>query len=374
MPEAPAGLDLLRWPPRRDDPLRAWDGADVYLLEELEARDIAGEILVVDDAWGALACPLAGRVRSWGDSELARLALEANVARNGLSEVPWSPATDAPPGAPPAAVLMRLSKSRRRLAWLLAALAPALRPGTPVLLGGRSRDVQQGDVVAVEAAIGPAATTRARHRARLIVAERDGRTPARVPARTWEIDGLVVRAFPGVFGEERLDRGSALLLEALPAIEPGTAVVDLGCGAGPLGLVAAARQATASLLFCDESHLAVASARRAFEAAGLPNAARFVVADVLADEPDDGADLVLCNPPFHQGQAVSRRVAAHMFAEANRVLRPGGRLLVVGNRNLGYHVGLRRSFTDVEVVRSDPRFVVLGATAAGSPATRRARR
>lgn len=369
MPDAPAGLDLRRWPPRPDDPLRAWDGADVFLLEELEQRGIRGDVLVVEDNWGALACALAGRVRSWGDSHLARLALADNLARNGLADVPWSPVTAPPEGAPPDAVLVRLPKSRRRLRHLLGLLAPTLAPGTPVLLGARSRDVQKGDVTAVQEAIGPASSTRARHRARLIVAERDSRTPPRAQARTWEIDGLVIRSLPGVFGEERLDRGSRLLLEALPPAPAGASVIDLGCGAGPLGLVAAARQPTAAVLFCDESHLAVASARRGFEAAGLPNPARFVVTDVLAGEPDHSADLVLCNPPFHQGQAVSRRVAAHMFAEAARVLRADGRLLVVGNRNLGYHVGLRRSFAQAEVVRSDPRFVVLGATRAGSPSS-----
>jgi 23S rRNA (guanine1835-N2)-methyltransferase len=359
-------LDLRRWPPRSDDPLRAWDGADRYLLEALDERGVDGEILVVDDAWGALACCLAGRVRSWGDSELGRLALDGNRERNGLPDIPWAPMTGPPPGDPPAAVLVRLPRSRRRLRHLLHGLAPHLAPGATVLLGARSRDVQQGDVAVVDAAIGPAVSTRARHKARLIVAERDERSPPPPPPRTWEAaPGLLVRGLPGVFGAEKLDRGTALLLAALPEIPSGAAVVDLGCGAGPIGLVAASRCPTASLLFCDESWLAVASARRSFEAAGLPNAARFVVADALSGEPDRAADLVLCNPPFHQGQTLSRRVAAHMFAESARVLRPGGALLVVGNRNLGYHVGLRRHFGAVEVVRSDPRFVVLHAREPG---------
>ena len=361
MPDSLSGLDLRRWPPRPDDPLRAWDGADVFLLDTLQERGIEGEVLVAEDAWGALACPLAGRVRSWGDSELGRLALTGNLERNGLAPVPWSPLTAPPEGAPPVAVLGRLPRSRRRLLHLLSLLAPTLLPGTPVLLGARSRDVQRRDLAAVEEAIGPAATTRARHRARLIMAERVERLPMRVPARTWEIEGLVVRGLPGVFGEEKLDRGTGLLIEAMPDIPRSCRVVDLGCGAGTLGLVAASRATTASVLFCDESWLAIASARRSFEAAGLPNMARFVVTDVLHGEPDDSADLVLCNPPFHQGQTVSRRVAAHMFAESARVLGPDGTLLVVGNRNLGYHVGLRRSFEEVGVVRSDPRFVVLRA-------------
>ncbi len=369
MPSAPADLDLLRWPPRRDDDLRAWDGADSYLLEALEERGADGPVLVVDDAFGALGCALAGRATAWGDSELSRLALAANLERNGLQAVPWTPMSEPPPRPPPGAVLVRLPRSRRRLQHLLAELAPTLAPGTPVILGARSKDVQKDDVAAVEAAIGPARSTLARHRARLIVAERDDREPPRPSPRRWEVaPGLVVRPFPGVFGEERLDRGTALLLEALPAVAPGSTVVDLGCGAGPVGLVAASRGPDASVLFCDASYLAVASARRAFRAAGLANDAMFTVTDVLAGVPDDSADLVLCNPPFHQGRAISRRVAAHMFAESARVLRAGGKLLVVGNRHLEYHRGLGRTFAQVDVVRSDRRFVVLSAGAAGGRA------
>ena len=125
--------------------------------------------------------------------------------------------------------------------------------------------------------------------------------------------------------------------------------------------MAARRSPEAEIVFRDESHLAVASARRAFEQSGLQNPARFEPADVLDGVPSRSVDLVLCNPPFHQGQAVSRRVAAHMFKESARVLRDGGRLLVVGNRHLGYHVSLKGLFGAVQTRSSDRRFVVLEA-------------
>jgi 16S rRNA G1207 methylase RsmC len=303
--------------------------------------------LVVDDAFGAITCCLAHRARAWGDSEIGRLALAANLDRNGLSDVPWTPMTRPPQGADVAAVLVRLPKSLRRLQYLLSVLAPTLAGGTPVLFGARSKHVQKTALRAVEAAIGPAATTRAAHRSRLILAVRDERAPP-------------TASLCGVFGETGVDRGSALLLSALPPLADGARVIDLGCGAGVLGLGAAANP-TVSLLFCDESHLAVAAARQAFEDAARSNPARFVVQDVLTLEADSSADLVLCNPPFHQGRTISRRVAARMFAEAARVLRPGGRLLVVGNRHLNYHQRLPRHFERTRVVRSNPRFVVLEA-------------
>ncbi len=329
--------------------LQAWDGADRYLLEALAEHAPTGPVLVVDDAFGALSCTLAGWARGWGDSELGRLALEHNLAQNELGAVPWTPMPRPPPGEGVAAVVGRLPRSLARLKYLTAALAPTLAPDTPVLFGDKSKHVQKSAVAAIEEAIGPAASTRAAHRARLILATRDERVGPEPASR-------------GVFGEGELDRGSALLLEALGPLPEGAEVIDLGCGAGALGLAAAKRNPSASLLFCDESHLAVASARDRFAAAGLTNPARFVAQDVLADVPDASADVILCNPPFHQGQAITRRVAAHMFVESARVLRPGGMLIVVGNRHLGYHARLPRYFPRVQVMRSTKRFVVLGAT------------
>ena len=74
------------------------------------------------------------------------------------------------------------------------------------------------------------------------------------------------------------------------------------------------------------------------------------------------ADLILCNPPFHQQQIVGDAVSWRMFQQACKVLRPGGSLWVVGNRHLGYHTKLRRLFGNGEVIASNPKFVILRAT------------
>jgi 16S rRNA G1207 methylase RsmC len=341
--------------------LRAWDGADAYLLEALDERfgdRAAGPILVVDDAFGALSTALASRaeVLAWGDSATAAAALGANLARNQLGPVPSTPLSGPPPeGA--RVVLVRLPRGLRRLEWLLARLSAVLIPGTPVLLGARSKDVQRSAVEAVEAAIGPASSTRARHRARLIVAVRDERSAPEPGGWTWEAGpGILIRGFPGVFGEKRMDAGTRLLAAEIGPWD-AVDVVDLGCGAGPLGLLAGAANPTARVHFRDASHLAVASARRAWRG----EEATFVAGDVLDGMPDRSVDVVLCNPPFHEGRVITRGVAHRMIEESARVLRPTGRLLLVGNRHLGYHQRLPRSFHDVRVARSDRRFVVFEA-------------
>ena len=351
-------LTLGRWPPREHDALRAWDGADRYLLEALDEEGIEGPILLVGDAFGALGTALAGRATSWGDSDLSRRALEANLQANRCPPVPWWPLTQSPSGSF-AAALVRLPRSLRRLSMVAQRVAPLLAPGAVLLAGAKSKDVQQSAVRVIDGAIGPAASTLARHRARLIRAVRDGRTAPPLEERSVEIEpGLRQRAFAGVFGEEALDGGTALLLSFVTEWPGAGLIVDLGCGAGPLGLVAARRNPGATVCFRDSSHLAVASAERAFAEAGLPNLGRFEVGDCLEGVADHSVDVVLCNPPFHEGRVVSRRVAARMFEQSTRALRRGGRLLVVGNRHLGYGQVLRRHFATVRALGADRRFEV----------------
>ncbi|MEE4462855.1 50S rRNA methyltransferase, partial [Azotobacter chroococcum] len=104
-----ARLELQRQPPRRDDPLQAFDAADEYLLQHLHAQGLPAQarVLVLNDAFGALACALASHatVVSSGDSHLGWLALQDNLQRNGL-------AADAVAFVPASAVAEVRSKVR----------------------------------------------------------------------------------------------------------------------------------------------------------------------------------------------------------------------------------------------------------------------
>jgi hypothetical protein len=110
-----AELDLIRQPEQANDPLQAFDAADEYLLRMHEqAPDANCRVLVLNDSFGALAASLAGRLQvvSSGDSHLAHLALEKNLARNGLpfDSVPFVPASEHWQG-PFDRVLVRVPKT-----------------------------------------------------------------------------------------------------------------------------------------------------------------------------------------------------------------------------------------------------------------------
>ncbi|MBT3324827.1 MAG: methyltransferase, partial [Gemmatimonadales bacterium] len=171
----------------------------------------------------------------------------------------------------------------------------------------------------------------------------------------------------GVFSAKRLDNGTRLLLENLPATADGPSVIDLGCGNGVLGVAVALADSTAEVTFVDESHLAMRSAedtfRRAFQGreAGSYSKPTFRVGDCLDGLPGDSADLIVCNPPFHQGRVQGDDVAWKMFTGAKRVLAPGGELWVVGNRHLEYFDKLKRAFGNSQVMASTSKFLVIRA-------------
>lgn len=373
-------LALDRWPPGTAGALQAWDAADLYLLEWYRTQQPAAgsRVLVVDDRWGAVGVALAagGRpVAAWGDSHLGRKALAANLGTNGLDPglIPFTPADRAPPPGCDV-VLLRLPKDLDCLDDTLRRLRGALAPGARVVAGGMIKHTPTRAWRLLERRIGPAPTTPGRRKARLGVATLapvDGPRPAPAAA-AYELgaDGLVLQGAPGVFGGGRLDGGTALLLRHLPVSGDPLAAADVGCGDGVLALALARRCPLATVRGSDESFRAVACARANLErnraALGAdPDRVRFEPADGLDGAAAASLDLVLCNPPFHQGHAVADVTAARMFAQAFAALRPGGRLLVVGNRHLGHAAKLDRIFGGHELLDGDHRFHVLASRRPG---------
>lgn len=154
---------------------------------------------------------------------------------------------------------------------------------------------------------------------------------------------LSILTRPGIFSHGRLDDGTKALLAAFRA-SPGERVLDLGCGAGALGLAAAADAGPAGVVLVDSSARAVACAEANARENGLEGVTVLLRAD-LEDLPDGPYGLVLANPPyFSKGRiadAFARAAAAHMSADS--------RLLLV-TKAVGFHRPLlERRFADVHV-------------------------
>ncbi|MBM9510527.1 methyltransferase [Actinacidiphila acididurans] len=370
-------LDLTRYPERPREELRAWDAADAYVLQHLaETRaDLSGEVVTLGDRWGTLVTALAAhRPVQISDSFLGRQATEANLRRNAPAALPGIRllSTQDPPPDRIDVLLVRVPKSLALLEDQLHRLAPAVHPGTLVIGAGMVTEIHTSTLRIFERILGPTSTTLAVRKARLILCTPDPslpRTPSPWPLRyalpddVGVLSGRTVVSHAGVFCADRLDIGTRFLLAHLPERSGPERVVDLGCGNGVVGTAAALANPECEVLFTDESHQAVASARATFQANADPaTKADFRVGDAAAGLPPDSADLILNNPPFHSHRAVTDDSARRMFTTAHAALRPGGELWVVGNRHLGYHVRLRRLFGSCEVIAANPKFVLLRAT------------
>ncbi|SUD19159.1 methyltransferase [Aquipseudomonas alcaligenes] len=365
-----AQLDLIRQPEMANEPLQAFDAADEYLLAHLHEQGLGPDsrVLLLNDGFGALACSLAAhcRVTSSGDSHLGHLALQKNLARNGLAaeRVNFVPASATAEG-PFDWVLVRVPKTLALLEEQLIRLHGQLAPGARVIAGAMIKYLPRAAGDLLEQYIGPVQASLAVKKARLLTATPEARPAPVSPYPTrYQLDQPAIELLnhANVFCREGLDIGTRAFLPHLPKSLVPQRVADLGCGNGVLAIAFALGNPQAELTLVDESYMAVQSAEANWRAALGERPATFRAADGLADQPRDSLDLVLCNPPFHQQQVVGDFLAWRMFQQARAALVTGGELWIVGNRHLGYHAKLARLFRGVQQVAANPKFVVLKAT------------
>lgn len=362
---------LGRYPRQRIEHLRAWDAADEYLLQQLAEQQMlqpGQKLLILNDSCGALSVALAEQ-RPWmlSDSFLAHQATLANLADNQRSadNVRLLTSLQAPEGLLDL-VLIKVPKSLALLEDQLFRLRPHLHAGSQILGAGMVKGIHNSTLALFERILGPTTTSLARKKARLIFCRPDlARNPGTSPYPghfPLETSGEIITNHAGVFSRESLDIGTRFFLEQIPASEQPRTIVDLGCGNGVVGVVAARRNPQAKLIFSDESFMAVASAEENFRGAfGEEREASFLVTDAMAGIPRGSVELILNNPPFHQEHVVGDQTAWRMFQQAREALGHRGELLVIGNRHLDYHLKLRRLFGNCTLVDSNAKFVVLKA-------------
>lgn len=362
-----ASLDLIRQPEQPNEPLQAFDAADEYLLATLHEQGLptAARVLILNDSFGALACSLAARVEvtSSGDSHLAHLALQKNLARNHLpaDRVRFVPASEVAQG-PFDRVLIRVPKTLALLEEQLIRLHDQLAPGAQVIAAAMIKHLPRAAGDLLEQYIGPVQASLAVKKARLLTATPVDKPAPQSPYPTrYQLDQpkLELLNHANLFCREGLDIGTRAFLPHLPKALGAIRVADLGCGNGVLGIVYALGNPQAELTLVDESYMAVQSARENWQAILGERPADIRAGDGLAEQPPGSLDLVLCNPPFHQQQVVGDFLAWRMFSQAKAALTKGGELWIVGNRHLGYHLKLKRLFGNAEQVAATPKFVVL---------------
>ncbi len=356
--------------------LKAWDGADEYLLElaaEHTTQHAVSSALIINDNFGALACALHHlQPVSWSDSYTTHLATRDNYARNGIytnngieTEFVALPST-ASPSTSVDLVLWRVPKSLSLFEQQIARLRPALHETTVILVGGMDKHLPP-DAKTLLARLGNVTTLPGKKKSHVFRVEFDPALPAprepgvtTLPFPEWQ---LTLTGDAAVFAREKIDIGARFFIEQFKLLPPAQRIADLGCGSGILSLVLASMRPKSEIFGFDESYQASASAEHNWARnRGETATSHFHVDDGLSHYTGAPFELIVCNPPFHQQHVIGDHIARQLFAQAKQHLRKGGELWVVGNRHLDYQTTLRRMFGQCRQINANPKFVVLAAT------------
>ncbi|GAA1827738.1 class I SAM-dependent methyltransferase [Agromyces salentinus] len=364
---------LRREPDVEGRGLEASDAADRLILDEASAAIAAATpdtVVVLDDSYGALALGAtalgATGVRVHQDLVTGERALARNAARLGFAaeraprSMPLSP--ELLDGA--SVVLLRLPRSLDRLDELAALIAGHTASGVAVFAGGRQKHMSTSMNEVLGAWFERVDVSHARQKSRVLTATLP--RPAReLVAPAWPrvqhdaaLD-LDVAAHGGVFAATSVDIGTRLLLAHLDdAMADAATAVDLACGTGVIASWLARARPGLVVTATDRSAAAAASARVTAERNGVGDRVRVTQADGLELLADASEPLVVLNPPFHSDAALHTGIAEHLFADAARVLAPGGELWCVWNSHLRYRSALERIVGPTRQVARDPKFTV----------------
>ena len=348
--------------PNIDPSLQGWDSADSYIVNYVEEHLFeCRNALVLNDRFGAISIALnCPRTTLFSDSYCALRAADLNRAIYS-KELTTANQLDAISDNFDV-VIIRLPKSLFFFETQLLWIAQNVKPGTPIVIGSMVKHLPHTAKELVEQYLGQTHLSHAWKKARLLLNIKEDRPVTKtLESKGFDVSGRHYTTLPNVYCRERLDPGTALLLQCFDEIGPAEAIADLGCGSGVLGTEYARHFRPQLVHYFDESHDAVRSVTLNHERHAPTIKHQSYCGHSLELASQQRYDLILNNPPFHQDQVVGDFIARAMFEDASRYLNEDGMLVVVGNRHLNYHRILRRWFKRVSLIKSNAKFVVLMA-------------
>jgi len=351
--------------------LVAWDSADEYLVNYANEHELATNehtLLIFNDNFGAIASNFSHiKVTTISDSWVSQKGVQHNFEQNGLSidNITQLSSLDELPDNV-SVVLYKIPKSKSLMIDQLLSIKAKYNQKLIFIAADKAKDIHSSTLKLFEKYLGTTKTSLAVKKARLVFSQLDNKEVFVSPFPTiWPLENtaFTINNHSAVYAREKLDIGARYFMKNLPDVKANSQVIDLGCGNGVIGLTVLAKQPEALVNFIDESYMAVASAKHNITE-NLPkqlSQCQFSINDCLADVEPNSVDLILCNPPFHQQNATTDHIAWQMFRDSHRVLKKGGELRIIGNRQLGYHIKLKRLFGNENLIASNDKFVTLSA-------------
>ncbi len=274
----------------------------------------------------------------------------------GQETGPWPPAGSFDQ------VWVRLPRSAREVRMLLTAAAARIHPeGRVILYGAKDEGIRSADNHRPPA-LAPFHTALVKRRCRVLTATLaaayaggDDTLEAWATDVTldWGAGPRAWRYFPGVFSHGRLDPATAMLLRHLDPPGPGARILDYGAGTGIIGRALMERVPGSTVHLLDPDAIALHAART-----NVPGA--FAVQASSLEHPALAGrgpyDLIVSNPPIHEGKRETLGVVESLVARGAALLAPTGRLVLVIQRRLPAEPLLRSAYSATRVLADEGPF------------------
>lgn len=173
------------------------------------------------------------------------------------------------------------------------------------------------------------------------------------------LDGIEFLTQSGVFGWDKVDRGSKLLVETIDKSLSGVGA-DFGCGYGYLSYQILSKYKDIKKLYAiDVDSRAISCARKNLK--HFDTEVSYHWADLTKPFPfKEKLHWIVMNPPFHEGKERKDNLGQAMIESAYQALGNTGVLYMVANRHLPYEKTLSM-FSSVEKLKEEDGFKVYRA-------------
>lgn len=163
------------------------------------------------------------------------------------------------------------------------------------------------------------------------------------------LESIKFHSIPGIFGWDKIDQGSSLLLSCLPDTLSGVGA-DFGCGYGYLSQSLLNRYKNIKMLHCiDADYRALDMCKK--NCSEYKENCNFLWEDLLQPHLTlKNLDFIIMNPPFHEGKTEDINIGQMFIVNASKALRKKGYLYMVANKHLPYEEILKNHFSNVKAM------------------------
>jgi len=306
--------------PKRSPNWRELAAAKLMGAVLLEA-ELKGDVLVMLEGQpevAAVARSLGARPHSWH-----RMALKDRRA------AAW------PPAGPFDAATLRLPKAKDEFQMSLHAAAASLKVGARLWVYGAGDEGVRSAGLSLGPLFVEVTTVSTGGRCRVLGAVRSSvLTGLKGTLADWAkiipvtmldtLRGWI--SYPGVFAHGKVDSGTRALIEVLSSLPGRGRVLDFACGSGLIGATVVSRNPSASVEFLDADAVALKAVIQNVSDADV------ILSDGYTGVRGHSYDMIVSNPPYHEGKAESRRILERLLTGAPHHLKPGGALFFVTQR------------------------------------------